>query len=128
MDDPKKNNDPPAPGEAIARMVAAAGEQGEPDQYAGKRQKTRYAEAMRLEITLDRSRPSAATSVYMHNVSEGGFAFWCRQKMTPRSMLHVRELSEDNSNPWLPARITHCTVGIRGFLVGAAFDTPPPAR
>jgi hypothetical protein len=118
--------EPIAPDEQIARMVAAAGEVGEPDPYAGKRQSTRFREGMRLEIALDPLRLNRSQAVFMHNISDGGFAFWSRQKMAPRTTLYVREFSDDDDLPWLPAHVTHCTVGIRGFLVGASFNHATP--
>jgi len=105
--------------------VESARQQGEADGYAGKRQSTRFAEGMRLEVTLNPAQRSGAWGVYMHNVSDGGFAFWSRKEVPDRTTLFVREHTDDNSQGWLKARVTHCTVGIRGFLVGAAFEHPP---
>ena len=112
----------------IARLVETAGQSGEADQYAGKRHFTRFAEGMRLEVTLNPAQPSGAWGVYMHNVSDGGFAFWSKKEVPARTTMYVREYAEDNSQGWLKARVTHCTVGIRGFLVGAAFEQPAPGK
>ena len=112
----------------IARLVETAAQQGEADQYAGKRHFTRFAEGMRLEVTLNPAQPSGARGVYMHNVSDGGFAFWSKKEVPARTTMFVREYTEDNSQGWLKARVTHCTVGIRGFLVGAAFEQPAPGK
>ncbi len=104
----------------IARIVAAARELGEPDSYGGKRDGVRISDGLQLEV---RTNPTGrSTAVSMHNVSEGGFAFWSKTKMTQRDTLFVRQFSEDNSRPWLPAQVTHCTVGIRGFLIGVVFN------
>jgi len=120
-----KSNVPTAGQREISRLVEAAGQQGEADGYAGKRQFTRFAEGMRLDVTLNPAQPSGAWGVYMHNVSDGGFAFWSKKEVPGRTTLFVREYTDDNSEGWLKARVTHCTVGIRGFLVGAAFEQPP---
>ena len=111
----------------IARLVATAGQAGEADMYAGKRHFTRFAEGMRLEVTLNPTQPSGSWGVYMHNVSDGGFAFWSKKEVPARTTLFVREYTDDSSQGWMKAKVTHCTVGIRGFLVGAAFNSPSPA-
>lgn len=108
----------------IARLISIA-QGGEADYYAGKRGTKRVAEGLQLEMTAsDPSAGGPCSAVSMHNISEGGFAFWSRRKLEKRTSLFVREFSKDNSRPWLPAHVTHCTVGIRGFLIGAAFDLP----
>ncbi len=109
----------------IARLVAAASELGAADSYDGKRDDIRVADGLQLEVRTNLAGPSAAVS--MQNVSEGGFAFWSKTKMAQRDTLFVRQFSEDNSRPWLPAQVTHCTVGIRGFLIGAAFNVEDAA-
>ncbi len=103
----------------IARLVADAKEFGEADAYDGKRDDMRVADGLQLEVRTNPIGPSAAVS--MQNVSDGGFAFWSKTKMFQRDTLFVRQFSEDNACTWLPAQVTHCTVGIRGFLIGAAF-------
>lgn len=105
----------------IARLVAAANEGGESDSYGGKRQSTRVSEPLQLEMTSDPTKLHGGWPVSMHNISEGGFALWSKRKLEQKTVVYVREFMEDNSAPWLPARVTHCTVGIRGFLIGAAF-------
>ncbi len=108
--------------EEIRRLVRAASEQGDHDQYAGKRGTTRVEDAVLLEVTTDPEQPSASWTVYMHNISEAGLALWSRRNVTVRTFIFVRECSEDELNPWLPAYVTHCTMGIRGYLIGAAFE------
>jgi len=109
---------------AISHLVEAAGAEGEPDSYAGKRLSTRFADGMRLEVSLDPKSPKGSWAVFMHNVSDGGFAFWSKQKLPARTPLYVREFSDDESAAWVGATVQHCSTGIRGFLVGAAFDRP----
>ena len=107
----------------IDRWVEIAGQQGEADMYAGKRHWTRFAEGMRLDVTLNPAQPTASWGVYMHNVSDGGFAFWSKKEVPARTSLFVREYTDDNSQGWVKAKVTHCTVGIRGYLIGAAFES-----
>ncbi len=111
----------------VARFVERTGGGGEPDSYSGKRQSTRFSEGVTLNVTPDPAMPSATMTVYMHNVSQGGFAFWSKRRMFPRTTVFVREYTGDDAQPWLRAHVTHCTVGIRGFLIGAAFDDATPA-
>jgi hypothetical protein len=106
----------------IARLVTTASEDGLGDDHAGQRTSTRFAAGMRLDVTTDPAVPSCTWPVIMHNVSGGGFAFWSKRQLRHSGEIWVREFSSDNSMPWLPAHVTHCTVGIRGYLVGAQFD------
>ena len=110
----------------IARLVESAREHGEPDAFPGKRRWPRYTMGMRLELTTDRLKPDSAWPVVMHNVSGGGFGFWSQRELQKSNRLFVREWTEDNSTPWLAAVVTHCTLGIGGHLVGAAFEAPLP--
>ena len=105
----------------IRRLVSAAVAQGAPDTYAGKRASERIAAGMRLDVTTDPAVPHCAWPVVMHNISDGGFAFWSKIQLRNRTEIWVREFSADNDAPWIPAQVTHCTVGIKGYLIGAAF-------
>ena len=120
-----KGNVPIASVDQVARWVESARQQGEADGYGGKRHSRRFTKGIRLEVTLDPARPSASWGVYMQNVSDGGFAFWSKKEVRVHTTLFVREYTDDNSQGWLRARVTHCTVGIRGCLIGAAFEQPP---
>lgn len=107
----------------IQRLVEDAKEGGEADHYTGKRQTMRFNAGMMLEATLDPKLPAGSRwPLTMHNVSEGGFGFWSKRKLEIGDMLYVRAFTPDESGRWLAARVTHCTVGIRGFLVGVAFE------
>jgi len=117
---------PPSGDGQVAQWVESASQQGEADAYAGKRDCIRFAEGMSLEVTLNPDRPAASWRVYMHNVSHGGFAFWSKKTVLAWATVFVREYTDDNSLAWVKARVTHCTMGIRGFLIGAAFELPPP--
>lgn len=114
----------------IKRLVETASATGEADEYAGKREALRFAVGMQLDVTTDPASASCAWPVIMHNVSDGGFAFWSKKQLRTGSDIWVREFTADNSLPWLPAHVTHCTVGIKGYLIGASFgaasDTSNP--
>ena len=106
----------------IERLLRAAGQYGEADSYAGKRHAVRVVEGLQLEVTTDSRDLSAAWAVAMQNVSGGGIAFWSRRDIRERTAIHIREFSPDTPHTWIPARVRHSTVGIRGHLIGASFD------
>ena len=107
----------------IARLINAARMHGVPDVYAGKRQESRVTDAMQLEVTTDPNKPSGAGPVSMNDVSDGGMSFWSKQDVSLGTVVYVREFSPDNSRSWLPVRVKHRTMGIRGCLIGARFET-----
>jgi hypothetical protein len=113
---------------AIRKLVTSAQQQGTPDRYTGKRRWTRFTAGMRLEITTDPAVASASAHVVMKNVSEGGFAFWSRRELREHTPLFVRESSEERAGEWVAGRVRHCTVGLRGYLVGAEFENPPDRK
>jgi hypothetical protein len=108
---------------SVARLIQSAADCGEVDTYAGKRHTARVSEGVQLEVTEDLSQKSFAVS--MHNVSETGCAFWIKRKMEIHTPLFLREFTPDDSAPWVPACVTHCTQGIRGFLIGVSFGATP---
>ena len=113
----------------IAELVALAKESGHTDSYAGKRAWTRWQVSTRFEMTTAPNLPPAPptpNSVLAHSISGGGLGFWARRPLPVGSSLLVRAWSDDDSQPWLSARVAHCTAGIRGFLVGVLFDAPTP--
>ena len=111
----------------VLRLVAKAQSEGQADNYAGKRQWTRYLVGLRLEASLDPRNPSHSWAVVTHNVSGGGVGIWSHRRVPPEARFFVRQWSQDKSAPWLAVRATHCTAGIRGYLVGTAFCSPAPA-
>lgn len=108
--------------EGVEQLVRSAAE-GEADHYAGKRHDTRVCENVPLELTDDPAKKSAA--VTMHNISKTGCAFWIKRKLEIHATVYVREFTPDNSAKWIRGYVTHCTQGIRGFLVGVAFGNAP---
>lgn len=106
---------------AIQSLINTASEGGEADNYAGKRRCVRFADGVLLEITTDPKQSAEWKTVYMHNVSIGGCAFWSRRPLEIRTAVWVREVREDGSANWVLGEVSHCTSGIRGFLVGIAF-------
>jgi len=107
----------------IDHLVESAREFGEDDGYAGKRHWTRYRAGMRLEVTTDPANPAATMAVVMEDASNGGCAFWSRRELGRRRAVYVRRFPADDESDWMPAVVHHCTVGIRGFLIGVSFKS-----
>ena len=117
---------PRSQGAEIARLVDGARERGEADVFSGKRRWVRYNLPMRLEVSVRPEDPSKIQSATMHNISGGGFGFWSKHMIEVGTAILVREWSRGAASPWLKAQVTHCTIGIRGHLVGAVFEHPTP--
>lgn len=108
----------------VKRLMRIAGESGIPDSYSGKRTAPRVNTGLRLELTTDLSQTGSFRTISMHNLSESGLAFWSKQRFNRNATVYIREFSEDQPRPWLQGHVTHCTNGIRGFLIGVEFDLP----
>jgi len=109
---------------ATIGLVALARKQGERDVYSGKRTWVRFALGMQIDVTLDPTLPDSSWQVIMHNVSGGGIGFWSRREIPAGTLVHISDHSADQRLVWLPAHVIHCTVGLRGYLIGASFDNP----
>jgi hypothetical protein len=58
----------------------------------------------------------------MHDISHNGVGFWSKEALRQETEAYVREFSEAKPKPWLAVRVKHCTPGLRGYLIGAAFQ------
>lgn len=115
----------------VARLIRSLRKKGGADFYSGKRRDQRFSDVVPLETTLTPNNPAARKNAYLHNISESGIAWWCKDRISERSTVYIRWLTDDGPGPWLATRVTHCTVGIRGFLVGSAFvleNLPAPQK
>jgi hypothetical protein len=117
----RRTNQPKPTRPEVELLLRSAKSTGEGDTYPGKRGATRISEGLQLEVTKDPSKSKGTFASTLHNVSESGCAFWFRQKLDRRTKMYLREFSPDNSLPWIDSFVTHCTQGIRGFLVGVSF-------
>jgi len=105
-------------------LMSKALRRGEPDVFPGRRRWVRYYLGMRIELaTADPDRRETWTGV-MHNISGGGIGFWSKRPMPAQTRFRFRDLSEGESAVWIAARVTHCTLGIGGYLIGAQFENP----
>jgi len=108
----------PATGE-MGRLVNLVGRTGEADGYAGKRHSIRFTQGMQLDAMIDMTRPAEVWSVTMHNISPDGFGFWSRRPVDVHQPICLREFSANAPSDWVLARVTHCTYGLCGYLIGA---------
>lgn len=108
--------------EAVQNILEAAEAFGDADGYIGRRNTPRLAEGLQLEVTTDSQSPTETWAVSMHNVSETGISFWSRRNIEQRDLLFVRQFDSSTPGPWLPVRVKHVTVGIRGNLIGSEFE------
>lgn len=109
----------------IARLIETARRDGREDIRAGARKSPRYRAPIRLDITTDPDEPACMFPATMHNIGDSGFSFWAKREVSNERQLWVREFSGDNSAPWVPARVVHCTRGLLGYLVGTSFEAAP---
>lgn len=111
----------------VLRLIDAAQAFGEEDHYAGKRDHPRTADGLQLEVTTNPQDRSAGWAVSMQDISDGGASFWSKQNLVPRSAVYLREFNARETRPWIPALVKHSTRGIRGHLIGVAFELPKEA-
>jgi len=109
----------------IRRLIRAATDAGAPDRYRGKRHFSRVASALTLEASQSPGNPREIYGITMHDISEGGVAFWSRRVFSIRTPIYVREYTPAKPGVWLAAEVTHCTLGIRGYLIGVRFAITP---
>jgi len=108
----------------LTGLISKALRRGKPDVFQGRRRWVRYYLGMRIELAAaDPERDETWTGV-MHNISGGGIGFWSKRPMPARTRFRFRDLSEGESAVWIAAHVTHCTLGIGGYLIGARFENP----
>lgn len=108
----------PAKGE-MGRLVNLVARTGGADRYTGKRYAKRFTKGMRFEATMDVTCPAEVWPVTMHNISPEGFGFWSRRPIDLHRPVYLRVFSAYDPADWVLARVTHCTRGLRGYLIGA---------
>lgn len=109
---------------AVRHLVEVGQTARESDVYSGKRGWTRHTLHMRMDVTTDPTDPDASQAAIAHNVSGGGMGLWLKRKLQPHDDIYIREYVADGCGPWIPATVVHCTLGMQGYLVGAAFKEP----
>ncbi len=105
-------------------LLSAAREQGKPDVYPGKRGWLRYDLGMRVRISTDPTLETAAFYVNLHNISGGGVGFWSKREIKPNTRIYIYDALDQSKPSWIAATVRHCSLGMRGHLVGAQFIEP----
>ena len=108
----------------VERLLSAAARTGAVDFYGGKRAHLRFQAGNPFEADVDFEDGREIYPVSLHDVSATGVSYWSKHRVKDEAPVRLREFSGDDSGVWIAARVTHCTPGIRGFLVGAAFEHP----
>lgn len=103
-------------------LVVRARCTGQADPYLGKRCVPRFRTDERVDVSSDVNDPNLTIPALTHNISDHGCAFWTQQELPRGSVVFVRPFMPSGCGPWMSARVCHCTRGIRGYLVGVAFD------
>jgi hypothetical protein len=106
----------------VRRLVKVASRGGPVNDYTGKRAATRFGSDIWLEATTDPADATATWPAELHNISESGFSFWSKRRLGYGSSVFIREFSADRAHAWLPGKVMHCTIVLRGFLVGCRID------
>ncbi|MHC5110633.1 MAG: hypothetical protein ACYTHJ_12245 [Planctomycetota bacterium] len=94
------------------------------DAYTGKRDQKRFRDEFELEAVLDLKSDHPQLLATMHNICETGIAFWVRNELDVGRSLFLRTYGCGDSATWVEVKISHCTRGIRGYIVGASFTHP----
>ena len=106
----------------VRRLVKVASRGGPANDYAGKRAAIRSAGDIWLEATTDPADASATWPAELHNISESGFSFWSKRRLGYGISVYIRGFSADRAHAWLPGKVMHCTIVLRGFLIGCRID------
>lgn len=114
------------PTQPVAELVDSSLTHGERDVFLGKRQWVRCYLGARLEVTADPHGKSGLRRAVMHNISGGGMGFWSAEPFDSDAVIYIRHDDDTRSQPqpWIEARVMHCSLGIRGHLIGVAFKNP----
>lgn len=112
----------------VARTAPAilqfARKEGHKDVFAGKRAYARYHIGVSTELTTDPTNPDASWPVVTHNVSGAGVGLWSTERLAAGTEVHVRDITEESRPTWLAGHVQHCSMGIRGYLLGICYDVP----
>lgn len=108
----------------LANLLAQVAREGRVDLFAGKRERQRYSTARRFELRCQIEGEPVVLAVVLRNLSGAGLAVWSHHEIPAETRMVVRAFNAADEEPWLVARVTHCTAGVGGYLVGANFDYP----
>jgi len=105
-------------------ILQVARSEGKADAFVGKRAFARYSIGLSTQLSLDPTGPRPPWSAVTHNVSGGGMGLWSRERLSVGTVVYIRDLNDESSDVWLAGRVRHCSVGIRGYLLGIELECP----
>jgi len=105
------------------QLLQRAKREGKKDVYSGNRIWTRYSISTLVRVCTDPAHSSDAWHVSLHNISGGGIGYWSTQEASVGSTIYICD-TDDHTPIWLAAEVVHCSVGMRGHLIGAVFFEP----
>ncbi len=97
--------------EVVANWLQEAKLFGEPSSHDIKRSRRRYAWHRPMELRAGKR----ICYVYSRDISEDGIGVVCRNRLGETTRV---ELRRDENDPWVPARVAHCTQTVGAYKVG----------
>lgn len=116
------------PEDGVRRLIEIARAEEDSDVYFGKRRWTRYGLQVKMDLTTDPEGRDECFPGVTHNISGGGIGLWTKRELKPDTVIYVRPYTQPGIGQWIRAVVSHCTLGIQGYLVGATFDDPLEAE
>jgi signal transduction histidine kinase/CheY-like chemotaxis protein len=116
------------PEDGVRRLIQIAREEKDSDVYFGKRRWTRYGLQVKMDVTTDPEDRDECFPGVTHNISGGGIGLWTKRQLKPDTIIYVRPYTQSGIGQWIRAVVSHCTLGIQGYLVGATFADPLEAE
>lgn len=103
--------------EVVANWLQEAKMFGEVDTRDIKRSRRRYSWRRPMELRAGKRMHY----IYSRDISEDGIGVVCRSRLGEATQV---ELRRDENDPWVPARVAHCTQTVGAYKVGIelAFD------
>lgn len=97
--------------EVIVNWLEEAKFFGQKDPHAVRRADPRYTWTRPMELMVD----GTIHYVYTRDVSRDGVGLTCRERLDDESRVQLRR---DSNDPWVPARVVHCTQTVGAFKIG----------
>lgn len=110
----------------ILRLLQAAAEGSSGDFYGGKRRHMRFRLSRPFDAEEVDSAAAETLAAHMQDISCSGISFWCKSSLDVGTRIRIREYDNSEQSVWFHACVSHNTPGIRGYLIGAAFEHPVP--
>jgi len=97
--------------QAIINWLEEAKFFGVYDPHVIKRTQVRFEWTRPMEMMVD----GKMHYIYSRDINEEGIGLTCRERLHDHSRVHIRR---DSNDPWVPARVAHCTQTVGAFKIG----------